>query len=405
MTKFKSDFLNEISERGMLYQCTDIAGLDARLSNGKPVSAYWGTDPTADALHVGHLASFSILRIFARHGGKVVILVGGATGMIGDNDKLTERPPMDEATLAKNIAGIGRDLARFFDFKKGAMLVNNYDWFKNIKYMEFLRDVGRHFTINEMLSKDSVKVRLEKGLPMTYREFSYSLFQAYDFVHLNREHGVDVQLFGSDQWGNAIAGVNLGRKLGLQLFGLSNPLVLDSAGKKLGKSEGNAVWLDPSRTSDFDYYQYFRNVADADVVNMLKIFTDLPLDEIERLGKLKDAEINEAKKVLAFEATKICRGAPAAMAAAETAGSLFSGGADVDAVKSVEIKMPGAMNVVDFAIAIGMFPSKGEARRTIEQGGLAIDGKKVSGADFMVQPSNEMLVQKGKKTFLKAIVI
>jgi tyrosyl-tRNA synthetase len=354
---------------------------------------------------VGHLASFSILRIFARHGGRVVILVGGATGMVGDNDKITERPPMDEETLAKNVAGIGRDLARFFDFKKGAMLVNNYDWFKNIKYMEFLRDVGRHFTINEMLSKDSVKARLEKGLPMTYKEFSYSLFQAYDFVHLNREHGVDVQLFGSDQWGNAIAGVNLGRKLGLQLFGLSNPLVLDSGGKKLGKSEGNAVWLDPARTSDFDYYQYFRNVADADVVNMLKIFTDLPLDEIERLGKLKDAEINEAKKVLAFEAAKICRGATAAMAAAETAGSLFGGGADTDAIKSVEIKMPGATNVVDFVVAVGLFPSKGEARRTIEQGGLVIDGKKISGASHMVQPSNEMLVQKGKKTFLKVIMI
>ncbi|MCL2629737.1 MAG: tyrosine--tRNA ligase [Alphaproteobacteria bacterium] len=401
MAKYKSEFLNEIDARGMLYQCTDIEGLDARLSGKKQAIAYWGTDPTADALHAGHLASFYLMRVFAKFGGSPVILVGGATGMIGDNDQMTERPPMDEETLAKNVAGIKRDLSRFFDFKKSAKLVNNYDWFKNVKYMEFLRDVGRHFTINEMLSKDSVKARLEAGLPMTYKEFSYSLFQAYDFVHLYRELGCDIQFFGSDQWGNVVAGTSLGRKLGMKLFGLSNPLVLDSKGQKLGKSAGNAVWLDPARTSDFDYYQYFRNVDDADVGKMLKIYTDLPIDEIRRLEKLQGSEINDAKKTLAFEATKICRGEKSAVAAAETASSIFSGGADMAAIPVARIRMSAAMNVVEFVMLAGMFPSKSEARRTIEQGGLQIDGRKVESIDEVVGQADEIMVQKGKKVFLK----
>ncbi|MDR2685620.1 MAG: tyrosine--tRNA ligase [Rickettsiales bacterium] len=404
MQKLKSDFLNALSERGLLHQCTNLPGLDARLTNGTPVSAYLGTDPTADALHVGHLASFGMLRLFAKFGGRPVILVGGATGMIGDADKLSERPMLDEATLAKNVAGLKRDLSKLFNFQSGATLVNNYDWFKGIGYIEFLRDVGRHFTINEMLKKESVKIRLERELPLSFLEFNYSLLQAYDFVHLHKAMGVDLQMFGADQWGNVVAGVSLGRKmLGAELFGLSCPLVVDSQGKKLGKSDGNAVWLDGDRTSDLDYYQYFRNTNDADVGKMLRIFTDLPISEILKLETLSGSEINDAKKILATEATKIIRGEKSAATAATAAESLFSGG-DAGAPE-VSITATPDTSLMDIIVLSNLAESKSEARRLIEQGGITINhDKKITDPNTKlsdITTSTELLIQKGKKTFIK----
>lgn len=399
MPRFKSEFLNDIDSRGMLYQTTNIDGLDDYITGGNAV-AYWGTDPTADALHVGHLASFSIMRKFAQYGGKPIILVGGATGMIGDNDNATERPLLSEEVLQKNVDGIKRDLSNFFDFKNGALLVNNYDWFKGVGYIEFLRNFGRHFSVNDMLKKESVKIRLDRGLPMSFLEFNYSLLQAYDFMHLFDSENCRIQLCGADQWGNSIAGVSLIRRLRqTEAFVLSNPLITDSKGEKFGKSAGNAVWLNPERTSHFDYYQYFRNVQDADVGKLLRVFTDLPVDEISKLEKLKDAEINEAKKILAFEATKICRGVDAANGAAAAAASLFGSGQAAE-IPTVSVKAALPMSVLDFAMIAGLFASKSEARRMIEQGGLSIDNVRVA-VDTVINQADEFLVQKGKKVFVK----
>ena len=291
---------------------------------------------------------------------------------------------------------------RFGDAAADALIVDNYDWMRGYSHLDFLAQYGLDFTIPRMLSMESVKKRLENG--MTFLEFNYMTFQAVDFLTLYREHNCVLQLCGADQWGNAIMGVELIRKkLGKEAFVLSTSLITDSNGNKIGKSAGNAVWVNEDKTTPYEYYQYFRNTPDDLVEKFLKIFTELPLDEIERLSKLQGAELNEAKKILAYAATEIAHGADAARDAEQAAAALFAGGANAENVPSVEIEMPGEMKIIDYLVATGLFDSKSEARRNVEQGGIQIDNEKITDKEFVVSKAEHM-VQKGKKTFLRVVV-
>lgn len=401
----KKDFLHELESRGLIYQATDINGLSNLLSNGRVVG-YLGSDPTADSLHVGHLVPVMIMRWFQKYGNKPILLVGGATGRIGDpSDRNKDRPMMTDEMIAKNSAGLRRSYEKFINFGNGdtdAVMVDNYDWHKNYSHIDFLREFGTSFTIPQMLSMESVKKRLEGD--MSFLEFNYMPLQAVDFLHLFDKFDCRLQLCGADQWGNSVSGISLvRRKRQKETFVLSCPLITDSAGNKIGKSAGNAVWVNEEKTSPYEYYQYFRNTPDDLVEKFLKIFTEIPLQEIEKLSKLKDAELNEAKKILAFAATEIAHGKDAAEQAAETAAALFSGG-DVANAPSVDYKLPATVpNIVDFVIAVGLFASKSEARRMIEQGGLSINDEKVVSPDQVVlmQHGGYLMLKKGKKTFLK----
>jgi tyrosyl-tRNA synthetase len=399
---YKSEFLNIIAERGLLNQCTDTEALDELLGSGS-VAGYWGADPTADSLHIGNLAALAIPRWFAKTGNKFVLLVGGATGRIGDpSGRDTERNLLSEETLTANIAGIKRSLS--YIFGQDVDVVDNYDWFRKVGYIEFLRDYGRHFSVNEMLKRDSVRMRLEREQPLSFLEFNYSLFQAYDFVELYKTRGVRVQFGGADQWGNLVSGVDLARRLALpQLFALTCPLITDANGVKFGKSMGNAVWLNPDKVSDFDYYQFWRNVDDRDVGKLLAAFTDLPMDEVRRLGALQGAEINDAKKILAFEATKICRGETSAVAASATASATFEqGGIGVELPR---VRVVSGVNVIEAFLASGLVGSKSEARRAIAGGGLYVDGKRVESETLTIDFAGrgEILISSGKKN--KAVLV
>ena len=312
MTSYKSEFLNILEQRGFIHQCSDFEGLDAKLNEGIQ-SAYIGYDPTGPSLHVGHLYTIMILHWFQASGHKPISLMGGGTALIPDPTlKDKTRPLLGPEDIEKNIESIKQvfsNFVRYDDSETGAIMVNNYDWLSGLDYIEFLRDVGMHFTVNRMLTFDSVKTRLERELPMTFIEFNYMILQGYDFTELYRRYGTVLQMGGSDQWGNIINGVELGRKMDrAQLYGLTAPLLTTASGGKMGKTEGGAVWLNADMTSPYDYYQYWRNVEDADTAKLLKVFTLLPMDEIARLEKLEGAEINEAKKILAHEATKLCHG-------------------------------------------------------------------------------------------------
>jgi tyrosyl-tRNA synthetase len=398
-----NDFIHELETRGLLFQSTNLEGLSEWLNGGKR-TAYLGVDPTADSIHVGHLVPVMIMRWFQHYGHKPILLVGGATGRIGDpSERNTDRPMMTDETIDANRAGLRQCYGQFIEFGKDkSIMVDNYDWHKNISHLEFLREYGTSFTIPKMLAMESVKKRLEND--MSFLEFNYMPLQAVDFLHLFDEYDCRLQLCGADQWGNSVAGASLiRRKRSQEAFVLSNPLITDSTGKKIGKSAGNAVWVRSDKTTPFEYYQYFRNVQDADVERFLKIFTEIPLDEIAKLAKLKDSEANEAKKILAFFATKIAHGESAALEAQDTAAALFGGGSSAN-IPSIEIKAELPMSAIDFAMLTGLFPSKSEARRTIEQGGFSIDNMKVESIETVVLPAAELLVQKGKKTFLKVIV-
>ena len=401
----QNELLVELQARGFINQTSNLDGLNDALNAGK-ITAYLGSDPTADSLHVGHLVPVMMMRWLQKYGHKPITLVGGATGRIGDpSGRDSGRPMMTEEVLAKNVAGLKKSFSKFFKFGDGAsdaIMVDNYDWMKNYSHLDFLRDFGTDFTVPRMLSMDSVKRRLDNG--MTFLEFNYMTFQAVDFLTLYREHNCILQTCGADQWGNAIMGIELIRKkLGKEAFVLSTSLITDANGNKIGKSAGNAVWVNEDKTSPYEYYQYFRNISDDLVEKFLKIFTEIPLDEIARLSALQGAELNEAKKRLAFAATEIAHGTDAARVAEETANALFGGGANLENMPTVEIEMPGEMGILDFLVATKLFPSKSEARRMVEQGGIQIDGNKITDPRAVVANAPEIMVQKGKKTFLKVI--
>ncbi|HIU65059.1 MAG TPA: tyrosine--tRNA ligase [Candidatus Enterousia avicola] len=401
----KSKLLQELEARGFINQSSNLEGLDEALASGRIVG-YWGTDPTGDSLHVGHLASLMLIRWFQKYGNKPILLVGGATGRIGDpSGRDKGRPMLTDEQIEKNCTGLRKSISKFIKFGDGendAIMVDNYDWMKNYGHMEFLREFGTDFTIPRMLSMESVKRRLENG--MTFLEFNYMTFQAVDFLTLNKKYNCTLQFCGADQWGNSVMGVELIRKkLGKEVFVLSTALITDSKGEKIGKSAGNAVWVNEEKTTPYEYYQYFRNTPDDLVEKFLKIFTEIPLDEISRLSKLEGAELNEAKKILAFAATEIAHGHDAAVAAESAASALFGGGTDKENIPSFKLDMSVPMGIIDFLVAVKLFSSKSEARRMIEQGGIQIDGKKAIDWKAEVAPAEEIMVQKGKKTFLRVV--
>lgn len=402
MYNVKSDFLNILIERGLFNQASDLEGLDKKLCSGSVVG-YWGTDPTADSLHVGNLASLTILRWWQKTGNKPIVLVGGATGRIGDpSGRSSERPIMTDEVFAKNLEGIKKSASKFFSFGSGssdAIMVNNYDWFKNITYMDFLTKYGRYFSVNEMLKRESVKLRLDREQPLSFLEFNYSLFQAYDFVEIHKNYGAIVQFGGGDQWGNIVSGVDLGKRLGYELFALTNPLITDANGVKFGKSMGNAIWLNEEKLSSYDYYQFWRNIDDRDVEKLLKIFTDLPMSEISKLAKLQGAEINEAKKILAFEATKLCRGEDEAKKAEQTARETFENGGMGQDLPTFD--MTNDLGLIDALVSTQLCKSKSDARRMITAGAISVNGEKITDDKFTITTSlakdGKILLSSGKK--------
>ena len=412
MTQFKSEFLNIMQERGFYNQCTNEDGFDAYLyeceSKGKPAVGYLGSDPTGDSLHVGHIVPLMMLRWFQKCGHKPITLVGGATARIGDpsgKDKL--RPFLDEATLASNEKGLKKSFSKFLKFGDGptdAIMVDNWDWFKDINYLAFLRDIGTCYSVNRMLTMDSVKSRLEREQPMSFLEFNYMLLQGYDFCVLLQKYNCRAQIAGADQWGNITSGTELGRRrYNTELFGFTSPIITDSNGKKMGKSEGNAVWINDEKLPAYDYYQYFRNIGDAEVGKCLRIYTDLPMDEVRRLEQLQDKEINEAKKILAFEATKICRGLENAEAAQATAVKTFEQGAAGDDLPTLNADLEAGIGALDAFLQIGFVASKGEARRLIKQAGLKINGKPISDENYIITKADivdgAVKIAQGKKKF------
>ncbi len=410
MLEVKSEFLNIMLERGFFNQCTNLEGFDAYLheceQKGVPAVGYLGSDPTGDSLHVGHIVPVMMMRWFQKCGHKPLTLVGGATARIGDpsgKDKL--RPFLSEETLKHNAEGLKKSFKTFLDFsnsRNGAEMVDNWDWFKDINYLEFLRDIGTCYSVNHMLTMDSVKTRLEREQPMSFLEFNYQLLQGYDFCVLNQRYGCRAQIAGADQWGNITSGTELGRRrYNVELFGFTSPILTDSAGKKMGKSEGNAVWINEEKLSSYDYFQYFRNIGDAEVAKCLAIFTDLPMDEVKRLSALKDQEINEAKKVLAYEATKMCRGKQAADAALETAVKTFEQGISGDNLPVLNADLKAGVSVLDAFLQLGFVSSKGEARRLIKQAGLKLNDKPIEDENYIITTKDvidgQVKLSQGKK--------
>ena len=399
-TTYQSDLLRLLSTRGYIHQMTDAAALDA-LAAKQVVPGYIGFDPTAPSLHVGSLVQIMLLRRLQQTGHKPVVLMGGGTGKIGDPSFKDEaRKLSSEETIAANIAGIQRIFERFLTFSDGpsdAVMVNNADWLDTLEYIPFLREVGQHFSVNRMLSFDSVKLRLDREQSLSFLEFNYMILQGYDFRELARRSGVRLQMGGSDQWGNIVNGVELARRMdGAEVFGVTTPLLTTASGEKMGKTVAGAVWLHEDQLPHLDYWQFWRNTDDRDVGRFLRLFTDLPLDEIARLEALGGAEINEAKKVLANEATAMCRGAAAAAEAAETARRTFEEGAAGDTLPT--ITAAGSIALVDALVALGFAASKGEARRLIKGGGARVAGEKVADEAAVVTLTGEPVrVSAGKK--------
>ena len=379
MTSVKSEFLREAKARGFIHQITDEAALDAKLASGTPQLAYIGFDATADSLHAGSLVQIMLLRLFQRTGHRPVVLMGGGTTKIGDPSGKDEvRKLLSDDDIAGNIRGIRRIFDKYLTFGDGkAVSVDNAEWLDGLKYIPLLREVGRHFSVNRMLTMDSVKLRLERDQPLSFLEFNYMVLQSYDFVELAKRHGCIAQMGGSDQWGNIVMGVDLGRRLAnAELFGVTTPLLATSSGAKMGKTAAGAVWLNAERLSPYDYFQYWRNTEDADVGRFLKLFTDLPLDEIAKLEKLAGSEINEAKKILAFETTKLCHGEAAATLAADTARQTFEQGISGEGLPTFEIpggELAAGIAVLDLLVRANLAASKGEARRLVQGKGAKLN--------------------------------
>lgn len=410
MSKFKSEFFNIMVERGFYNQCTNDIGFDEYIADcekkGIPAVGYYGSDPTGDSLHVGHIVPIMMLKYFQNLGHKPIMLVGGATARIGDpsgKDKL--RPFLSEEAIKHNIEGLKTSYKKFLKFDdsvNGAILVDNWDWFKDINYLEFLRDVGTCYSVNRMLTMDSVKSRLDREQPMSFLEFNYQLLQGYDFCVLYQKYGCRAQIAGADQWGNITSGTELGRRrYNVELFGFTSPILTDASGKKMGKSEGNAVWINDEKLSSYDYYQYFRNIGDSEVGKCLRVFTTLPMDEVRRLEALQDKEINEAKKILAYEATKLCRGEEEAKAAQETAIKTFEQGLTGTDLPIINVDLNLGVGVLDAFLQIGFVTSKGEARRLIKQAGLKINDKIVTDENYHITSADlvdgQVKLSQGKK--------
>jgi tyrosyl-tRNA synthetase len=380
MSTFKSEFLRTIHERGMVHQCSDVEQLDALLASGTRV-AYIGFDCTADSLHVGSLLQIMMLRWWQKTGHKPIVLMGGGTTKIGDPSGRDEaRQLLTPEQIDANMAGIRRVFDKYLSFGHGAtdaVMVNNADWLDTLLYIPLLRDVGRHFSVNRMLTMDSVKLRLERDQPLTFLEFNYMVLQSYDFVELWKRHNCILQMGGSDQWGNIVTGADLGRRMvQAELFALTTPLVTLPSGAKMGKTVGGATWLNADRLSPYDFWQYWRNADDSQVGSLLRLFTELPLDEVARLEKLGGGEINEAKKILANEVTTLCHGADAAAQAAETARQTFELGtlaADLPTVEIARARLQGGVPAFELFAEAGLAESKSEARRLIKGGGARVN--------------------------------
>jgi len=385
MSRFKSDFLRTLDERGFIHQISDEAGLDELFAK-ETVTAYIGYDPTAPSLHAGSLIQIMMLHWMQKTGHQPISLMGGGTGMVGDPSFKDEaRQLMTIDTIESNIASIKRVFSNYLDYDradKPALMINNADWLRDINYLEFLRDVGRHFSVNRMLSFESVKTRLDREQSLSFLEFNYMILQAYDFVELNKRTGCRLQMGGSDQWGNIINGIDLGHRMGTpQLYALTSPLLTTSSGAKMGKSANGAVWLNPDMLSAYDFWQYWRNTEDADVSRFLKLYTTLPMDEIARLSALGGSEINEVKKILATEITAMLHGRENAEQAAETARKTFEEGALAYNLPSIEVpktELEAGIGLLSLIVRAGLAASNGEARRHVQGGAVRINDESVS---------------------------
>lgn len=387
----RADFLTHARQRGIVNDCTDEDSLNAMAAE-RIIPAYIGFDATADSLHVGSLLQIMLLRLLQRHGHKPIVLMGGGTTKVGDpSGKDEARKLLTEEEIARNIAGIRRIFDNFLVFGDGpgdAIMVNNADWLDKLEYIPFLREIGRHFSVNRMLTFDSVKLRLEREQPLSFLEFNYMVLQSYDFLELGRRHDCRMQMGGSDQWGNIVSGVDLNRRIdNRHVFGLTTPLIATSSGAKMGKTAAGAVWLNAERLKPYDYWQFWRNTEDADVGRFLRLFTDLPLDEIAHLERLHGADINEAKKVLANEATALCHGRAAAAEAAETARRTFEQGGIGQSLPTIDVPSGELTKGIPFFEALrraGLAASNGEARRLIRQGGGYLNDEKIDDANAAV---------------------
>jgi tyrosyl-tRNA synthetase len=401
MTNYQSELLTVLSARGYIHQMTDAAALDM-LATKQVIPGYIGFDATAPSLHVGSMVQIMMLRRLQQAGHKPIVLMGGGTTKVGDpSGKDESRKILSNEDIQANIASIRKVFERFLTFGDGptdAIMVDNADWLDALEYVPFLRDVGKHFTINRMLAFDSVKLRLDREQPLTFLEFNYMILQAYDFLELSRGTGCRLQMGGSDQWGNIINGIELGRRMdGTELFGLTTPLITTSDGGKMGKTAAGAVWLNEDALPSYDYWQFWRNTQDADVGKFLRLFTDMPLDEIERLEILEGSEINAAKVALANAATALCRGSEAALAAEETARKTFEEGGAGDNLPTLLLETK-SISLVDALTGLGLAASKGEARRLIKGGGARVDGDQVKDESATITLANvPVRISAGKK--------
>ena len=381
---YSSEFIAEITNRGYMHQATNLEGLDERAAL-QPLSAYIGFDCTADSLHVGSLVQIMMLRLLQRTGHKPIVLMGGGTTKVGDpSGKDEARPLLSDQDIESNKNGIRKIFEKYLSFGDGptdAVMVDNADWLDDLGYIRFLRDYGAHFSINRMMGMDSVKLRLDREQNLSFLEFNYAILQAYDFLELRRRYGCALQMGGSDQWGNIVTGIDLTRRVDAQeIFGLTSPLITTASGAKMGKTASGAIWLNEERLPAFDFWQFWRNTEDADVGRFLKLFTELPLDEIERLNALEGAEINQAKIILANEATRLCHGTETSAHAAQTAAQTFAEGKMADGLPTLTVGADkiGSLLLIDAFIGIGLAQSKGEVRRLIRGGGARLNNDPIT---------------------------
>ncbi len=399
----------ELQRRGLLAQLTDEDEIKELINEGK-ATFYIGFDPTADSLHVGHFMAMCLMKRLQMAGNKPIVLIGGGTAMIGDPSGKTDmRKMMTPETIQHNVECFKKQMSRFIDFADDkAIIVNNADWLLNLNYVELLRDVGAHFSVNRMLSHECYKQRMERGL--TFLEFNYMIMQSYDFLELFQKYGCNMQFGGDDQWANMLGGTELiRRKLGKDAYAMTITLLLNSEGKKMGKTEKGAVWLDPEKTTPYDFFQYWRNVADADVIKCLKMLTFVPIEEIEEMEKtMEGAAFNKAKEILAYELTALVHGEEEAKRALEAAKAVFAGSGNSENMPTTELQAEqltdGAMNILDMMLAAKLIPTKSEGRRLVQQGGVSVNNEKVTDPNAMIKVDGEVIIKKGKKVFHKIVL-